>query len=160
MKQKIYKVISILLVLVWMLLMFNFSSEVSYESSATSGNTIRWVIKLVDSNITSNRLEELVEIWQPIVRKLAHLTLYVIGGILITNVIEQYKEKIKYTETLAFLIGLAYAVSDEFHQLFVPGRSGELKDVFIDTVGVVIGMCLMYIIFQSMKLIEGNNERV
>ena len=39
--------------------------------------------------------------------------------------------------------GFLYAVSDEIHQIFVPGRSGEPRDVLIDTSGVLIGICLV-----------------
>jgi VanZ family protein len=38
-----------------------------------------------------------------------------------------------------------YAASDEFHQLFVPGRSGEVKDVLIDSAGAVTGALLFYL---------------
>ena len=38
-----------------------------------------------------------------------------------------------------------FAVSDEFHQLFVPGRSGNIKDVFIDTAGSVSGILLVWL---------------
>ena len=40
----------------------------------------------------------------------------------------------------AWLIGTAYAVTDEFHQAFVPGRSCELRDVVIDSCGVLTGV--------------------
>ena len=42
----------------------------------------------------------------------------------------------------AWLIGTAYAVTDEFHQSFVPGRSCELRDVMIDSCGVLTGVLL------------------
>ena len=38
-----------------------------------------------------------------------------------------------YPATLSFL----YAVSDEFHQSFVPGRSASIRDVLIDTIGII-----------------------
>ena len=44
---------------------------------------------------------------------------------------------------------LVYALSDEFHQLFVPGRSGELRDVMIDTAAGVVGVCLAYLIHRK-----------
>lgn len=40
---------------------------------------------------------------------------------------------------LALLIAVAYGVSDEFHQTFVPGRSAELRDLFADAAGAVAG---------------------
>ena len=40
----------------------------------------------------------------------------------------------------AFAIGALYAVSDEIHQIFVPGRSCELRDILIDSAGVLVGI--------------------
>ena len=53
----------------------------------------------------------------------------------------------------------AYAATDEFHQLFVPGRSGQLKDVLIDTAGGALGLGLLALILylkrrRKMKEIE------
>lgn len=45
---------------------------------------------------------------------------------------------------LAFLLPVLYAVSDEYHQTFVPGRSGSLMDVLIDAAGVGIGLWLLH----------------
>ncbi len=46
----------------------------------------------------------------------------------------------------AFIIGLLYAVSDEFHQLFVPGREASIFDVLIDTAGLVVAQIGLYIL--------------
>lgn len=40
------------------------------------------------------------------------------------------------------LTGALYAASDEFHQLFVPGRSGQISDVLLDSAGVCFGVLL------------------
>jgi len=40
---------------------------------------------------------------------------------------------------LAALFALAYGLTDEFHQLFVPGRSAELYDALADGIGGLIG---------------------
>ncbi len=45
--------------------------------------------------------------------------------------------------TIAFVITVLYALSDEFHQLFVPGRTGRLTDVLVDTVGASISLLLL-----------------
>ena len=43
----------------------------------------------------------------------------------------------------AYLIGTLYAVTDEFHQSFVPGRSCELRDMMIDSAGVAAGAFIL-----------------
>lgn len=40
-------------------------------------------------------------------------------------------------------LGALYAISDEIHQTFVPGRSGQVQDVLIDFLGVIIGICVL-----------------
>ena len=44
----------------------------------------------------------------------------------------------------AWVVGTLYAASDEIHQLFVPGRSGQLRDVFLDSAGVAAGILLAW----------------
>ena len=44
---------------------------------------------------------------------------------------------------LPWLIGTAYAVTDEFHQYFVPGRSCEVRDMLIDSCGVLVGVLIV-----------------
>ncbi len=46
-------------------------------------------------------------------------------------------------ELPAAAIGIAYAVTDEVHQAFVPGRQGAVRDVLIDAVGVLIGVYVL-----------------
>jgi VanZ family protein len=44
---------------------------------------------------------------------------------------------------LAFLLTVLYAISDEYHQTFVPGRNGNLADVLIDALGAALGLWLL-----------------
>ena len=44
--------------------------------------------------------------------------------------------------TLAFVLTLLYALSDEFHQTFVPGRSGNVPDLLVDAAGAGLGLWL------------------
>jgi VanZ family protein len=69
-----------------------------------------------------------------VVRKLAHLTEYAVLGALLMRAARR--------ELPAFLLGVAYAVSDEVHQHFVPGRHATPVDVAIDAVGVAVGVAL------------------
>ena len=43
---------------------------------------------------------------------------------------------------IAAIFAVLYAASDEFHQLFVPGRAGSIRDVIIDGTGAVLGVCI------------------
>lgn len=68
------------------------------------------------------------------------MTLYALLSLCIIQAL--IKEKIVYCLSLCFF----YACSDEFHQLFVPGRSGEFRDVCIDLLGSCIGLLLFFLL--------------
>jgi len=60
-------------------------------------------------------------------------------GLLVVNMINNYNNK---SILISIIICIIYATSDEIHQLFVPGRSCQLLDILIDTIGSVIGIYL------------------
>jgi hypothetical protein len=70
--------------------------------------------------------------WDLVLRKLAHAGEYAILGALLARALGR--------PWVAFALGAAYAVSDEIHQSFVPGRMGSPVDVAIDTAGVAAGV--------------------
>jgi VanZ family protein len=71
-------------------------------------------------------------VWDTILRKGAHTTEYAILGFLLVRALGR--------ELPAFLAGVAYAATDEFHQHFVRGRHASPVDVAIDAAGVAIGV--------------------
>ena len=120
------------------------SCENAEESSNTSGQTIKVVLSVVPEfekqpeEVKVNIIEEL----QFIVRKSVHFIGYMILGILSSGLILQY-ENINKKYPLAFLICVIYTISDEIHQLFVPGRAGQIRDVLIDSAGSFLGIILV-----------------
>ena len=83
------------------------------------------------------------------VRKCAHASEYAILGILLWLSISEIAEK--KMGLYAFVTGTIYAASDEFHQLYVPGRSGQISDVILDASGILIGLLLIYILRTGIK---------
>jgi VanZ family protein len=71
-------------------------------------------------------------LWDTILRKGAHMTEYAILALLLLRAVGR--------ELPAFLIGLAYAATDELHQHFVRGRHASPVDVAIDAIGLAIGL--------------------
>jgi len=70
--------------------------------------------------------------WDLVLRKCAHATEYAILAVLLVRALGR--------ELPAFVAGVAYAVTDEVHQRFVPGRHGAVYDVAIDAFGVLLGV--------------------
>lgn len=144
------KYIYLILLVIWLVTVFAFSHEPSDESSSTSGKTIRAVIDLVPSirKMKDTEKEEIVKSLQPIARKLAHFTLYTIGGVISALYINEYSMTENKKIAISILIGFLYSISDEIHQIFVPGRAGEIRDVVIDTLGVILGVTLVWIVIK------------
>lgn len=81
------------------------------------------------------------------IRKCAHFTLFFFFSLIISLYVNCYKRDAAVFLITVFLTGVIFAVSDEIHQLFVPGRGCQLRDVLIDSNGVLAGG----IIFDIMK---------
>ena len=141
----IVKIIGIILILIWMTTVFIFSNEKATESKVTSRKVTIAIVQAISGKDISDN-EELLVSADKIVRKLAHYTLYTVGGVLIISFAytmdKTKKEKILYS--IAF--GVCFVITDEVHQLFVPGRTGRLLDVGIDTLGIMTGILIFLII--------------
>jgi len=80
------------------------------------------------------------EILDTVTRKIAHIGEYSILIYLLVRALRQEKLNLSAQGILqvAFLVALAFAISDEYHQLFVLGREGTFRDVSIDAVGITL----------------------
>lgn len=148
-KSKYIKIILWILVVLWMSVIFMFSAQQSDKSSDTSGQFIKSIACVVKPDICQEDIseqEQFIESVQNVVRKCAHFTEYFILGSLLIIAINQYKLKNKYKMLLALIISAIYAMTDEFHQLFVMGRSGNIRDVCIDISGALIGILILSLI--------------
>src|SRR5438093_1320913 len=78
-----------------------------------------------------------------VVRKLAHFTEYLVLSVLLYRALRARQRSSLQAAGLAFVIAGLYAVSDEFHQWFVPGRTAAATDCLIDVSGAVAGQGLV-----------------
>ena len=157
-KSKILIITSWTAVILWMLVIFCFSAQNADQSSGTSGGFAKFLAKILyrDFNIIDKPSQDiLINKCQFIVRKTAHFTVYATLGILTNTAVRI--SKFKFPHLIALVICLAYAVSDEIHQYFVPGRSCELRDVYIDFSGSVLGIILISIILIFFRNIKAKN---
>jgi VanZ family protein len=76
-----------------------------------------------------------------ILRKFAHIAEYVILTALLLWALRGHVARNSHALIIAAVVAVLYAFSDEWHQMFVPGREGSLRDIGIDALGI-IGMCL------------------
>lgn len=77
--------------------------------------------------------------WDFVFRKIAHMLEYAILTWLTVRVL-RFSGKVEFNRALVLgaLIAVLYAVSDEYHQTFIPGREGTARDVIIDSIGVAV----------------------
>lgn len=129
--MKLKRLILLVLIIIWAILIFGLSGQSGTESSGLS----RKVVELFTKN------EEIIDMVEPYIRKVAHFSEYGLGGILFTLLLDTYNWKDRKTMFIAIALGIWYASMDEIHQLMVDGRNGSIVDVYIDTLGFSTGVC-------------------
>ena len=142
MKKQIKLVISWILLIIWAVVIFDFSSQNGVASSNLSDSLVYRVVDLFVTDM--NSISELTFHYLIFfVRKATHMAEYGILGLLIYNVLNNYR--FFKTQLNLWVLGFSaiYALSDELHQTFVAGRSGSIVDVLIDTVGVIIMLLII-----------------
>lgn len=146
------KIISFIVLILWMIVIFSFSSADANKSTGTSDKVITTMIeikdKITNNETPNNEKEIIVKNSSLYIRKLAHITEYLILGFLMFNLLKQYS-----VTNIYYAIGLSilYSCTDEFHQLFISGRSGSIRDVLIDSIGILIGTYLYKLLFIKNK---------
>jgi VanZ family protein len=139
--------LSWLSVIGWMSFIFLLSMQVGEDSAELSGGFVEFLspfIKVFVPNASADTLHL-------IIRKMAHLTEFLILGILLVNALRQHFNEKKEIYGLSFIISVLFAMSDEIHQLFINSRDGSIVDVLIDTFGIVIGLLLFEAFVQIFK---------
>ncbi len=129
------RIILTVLTLLWMLVIFTMSGADKDESNAQSGSICRYLCETFVEGFEEMDPEEQLAMEEALsfpVRKCAHLTEYAILGVLLSLTISSYVT--------------------EIHQLSVPGRSGKLRDVLIDSTGVLIGICALNLVRRRRQL--------
>ncbi len=145
------KKVNVVLLVLWMIVIFAFSNDSGSASSDKSDGIASTIVSFI-SNISHHdysdtEFEQIIDNCIFIVRKSAHFLEYFILGILTLKVLKDYKDLTVNWILLALLFCFLYASTDEIHQLFVPGRSGRLTDVIIDTLGSLCGIISYWIIY-------------
>lgn len=131
--------ITFLFTILWMIVIFCFSAQPGEDSSKVSG----FFVDLLSFLFMEN--EFLMERASFLVRKCAHMSEYALLAILFYHLFMN-TSKFVYAYPLALLCSFLYACSDEFHQLFVPGRAGMFQDVLIDTTGAFLGLLAVFLL--------------
>lgn len=138
------------LIILWMIIIFLLSNQKAQDSKQLSNSfitkTIINIYEMKHGKITEEKKIEIKENYSFIVRKAAHFTIYLVLGLLVSLVLIGKNLNIKQIIIYGVLICMAYSITDEIHQIFVSGRSGEIRDIIVDTCGSTVGILLNIII--------------
>ncbi|MBR2590149.1 MAG: VanZ family protein [Clostridia bacterium] len=142
MKRKCIIVFSWLLVAALCVAIFHFSAQVADDSAEQSAFFRELFTKLFGVGFT-----------EFFVRKMAHTLEYAALGFVSAFAFAYTLKKAKYFY-FGIIFSFVYSITDEIHQLYVPGRSGQVRDVFVDLAGTLLGVLVLgclYLIYRKVK---------
>lgn len=157
MYKKLIPIICLTLSVGCMFVIFLFSSQNSRDTNIISRDITSLIAKRVFSNYDSmdtNMKSVVVEQLNLFIRKAAHFSLYFFLGFLFFIEVSILTHKYIISFGAAWGICFIYAVLDELHQKFVPGRTPLIKDVFIDSIGGLIGILFSFLIISAVLNIK------
>ena len=168
------KILWISATILWLLLIFWFSGTTGKGSDSQSKGftyvvvkakeTIAYRLKMTPEPPTEEQIAKKVYAINPMMRKIAHGVVYFVLAIFILLAITalQKGESKNFLKNMAITLVLCflYALTDEYHQTFVKGRTGEFIDCIIDTGGAFLG-CLAFLLWLKIKnqWIQQNSKR-
>ena len=141
-------------VVIWMAVIFLLSAQTANRSGKLSGGIVRWLVALFYRGFNAfpvERQNEILSVWSLVIRKGAHFSEYAVLAILLSNAFRLMEKR---NWVLPVVISAVYAVTDEIHQYFVPGRACRLLDVGIDTCGAIFGVAVFALGLAIMKRIK------
>ena len=136
--QKIYFYFSLTIVLALFVLIFCLSHQSGEDSTETSG----WFTALLNFVFP-------FELTENFVRTMAHFSEFACLSFFMNNLFVSKKEKL--CPVIACTLSFIYAITDEIHQIFVPGRACQFQDMMVDLAGIISGMAVYAIIYIIIK---------
>ncbi len=149
------RTVGLVLTVFLMIFIFSMSAQNADTSSQTSGGVIRFTVSMVYPDfgeLSEQAQNAIVSSLQGIVRSAAHFSVFAalcFSNLIFTLTLQRLKLLMRYFSSVVFCF--LYAVSDEIHQFFVPGRSFQFVDIIVDTLGIFLGAAFMYLIMLIIK---------
>lgn len=143
------KPLSFLPALCMMYVIFHFSAQTGAESGSLSYEVSKLFVlaynKLFMKGYDNATLNELIVLIHPYVRKLAHITEYFLLAASVSLPLYVYRLRGIALTLVAGAFCIAFACLDEYHQSFVAGRGPSIRDVYIDSIGIFLGILFVRI---------------
>lgn len=151
-KKIIISIIVCLLIILWIGIIYKLSSMNTTNSNGHSKDIISVFIEdtleitnkygITNSHPNSTKIEKASRLLNAPLRKVMHASVYFVLAFLIILFVNYLFKNKKYlvSSLISLVLIIALASFDEFHQTFVAGRTGQIKDVIIDTCGAIVGI--------------------
>lgn len=143
------------ILIVWLIVIFMFSNQGGETSTITSNNVSKNILSVYEkiSSITYSKeeKEKIIESSITVVRKTAHVFEYFILGLLLINALKDYRKFDYRLLIYSIILCFIFAFLDEFHQLFIPNRTGRVVDTFIDSIGFISSTLIYYVLYFKLK---------
>ena len=159
-KQKTKICLNWIVVVLYLAVIFYFSSQDATKSHVTSSRLLEYLdflIVLIPEFIKKFASFVFVSA-EAVLRKAAHFTEYLILALVFYKAVFASGVKWGKSVLITFVFCLLYAVSDEVHQLFVPGRAFQITDILIDAFGASVGIGIIYVKKHISKHEYGEKE--
>lgn len=166
------KKIFIIVCLFWMGFIFFMSSNNGQISHAESDKVVNFIQNKTvnenktineNSNVNKNVTNEQQIRWSKldyIVRKNAHAFMYMVLAFLVSSILFLYNKRGKDAIVYILFICLFYAITDEFHQSFVPQRSSLVSDILVDFGGALIGVTFFYLAYYKIYTFKNKHKNI
>lgn len=156
MKTNFFKYSFLILSVLIMVFIFIMSHQNADVSSSQSGGVIESIAKIFVRDfdkLSQSSQQAIIDSYQHFVRKAAHFSIYAALSLFLRGyfVISDFFKK-GYNAAFTFFVALLYCCTDEVHQYFIPGRSCQVTDIFIDSLGIICGILvfqLFYLLFKK-----------
>ena len=151
--KKLIKIgILLLIAIIWMVCIFKLSGMNAKNSNGKSTGIIGLFIEdtldltneygITNSHPNDAKIERASQLINAPLRKVIHASVYFVlafFAMVILNIIFEHDDYY-LTIIIALVVCVGFAATDEYHQTFVSGRTGQLLDVIIDSIGAIIGI--------------------
>ena len=144
-----------LAVVFWMAIIFKLSAQPGEQSNLLSTKVTTLIVSLAKLFIPDVDVLTL----NHLIRKCAHFLAYLVLGIIVLFAMRRIGLMGKQGIGFTLLLCISYAITDELHQAFVPGRTPKLLDVLIDSSGASLGISI-YVLFVENRWKELKQKRL
>ena len=149
------RVLFLILLAIAFYVIFNFSAQNGEISGSLSMKVTEFIVNLVSKIKTMDISRKIyyIEKLHPIIRKLAHFSVYTVVGFSVMGFMCTFDMRNIFKLLISFAVGVTYAITDEVHQYFIPGRCASVLDVCIDSAGVLTGIFILIILIVFVETI-------